>query len=252
MTTATALYVSNPLTLNGGEKVWLDKSDGTLTGGCTTQNIADLFKGTKGADIASATTTDIGAATGIFVHVTGTTTITGLGTVAAGALRVVRFAGALTLTHDGTSLILPRGANILTAANDCAIFESEGSGNWRCVAYQRANGQPLSNAVTAISSSSGTLTLDCSLGDYFTTTLTENVSTLTITNAPPAGSGRTIMLRITQHASSPKTFAWPSSFKWAGGSSGTISSTNSAVDVLAITSFDQGTRWEVTLAKAFA
>jgi len=140
MTTATALYASTPLTLNGAEKVWLDKSDGLVTGGCTSQNIADLFKGTKGANIASAGTTDIGAATGMFVHITGTTTITALGTVAAGVTRFVVFDGALTLTHNGSSLILPTAASIVTVANDAALFVSEGSGNWRCLAYWRSSG----------------------------------------------------------------------------------------------------------------
>lgn len=95
----------------------------------------------KGSDIASATTTDIGAATGNFVHITGTTAITGLGTIQAGTRRIVRFDGILTLTHNATSLILPTGANITTAANDVATFVSEGSGNWRCVEYMRSNGQ---------------------------------------------------------------------------------------------------------------
>jgi len=94
----------------------------------------------KGADIASAATTDIGAATGNFVHVTGTVTITALGTVQAGTIRVVRFAGALILTHNATSLILPSAANITTVADDVGVFISEGSGNWRCVLYQRASG----------------------------------------------------------------------------------------------------------------
>lgn len=80
----------------------------------------------KGLDIASAATTDIGAATGNFVHVTGTTTITGFGTVAAGARRLVVFDGALALTHNATSLILPTGANITTAAGDAALCVSEG------------------------------------------------------------------------------------------------------------------------------
>jgi hypothetical protein len=97
----------------------------------------------KGADIASATTTDIGAATGEFVDVTGTTTITGLGTIAAGIERTVRFTGALTLTHNGTSLLLPGAANITTAANDRALFRSLGSGNWLCIAYVRADGSPV-------------------------------------------------------------------------------------------------------------
>lgn len=109
----------------------------------TTQALANLFKGTKGADIASAATTSIGAATGMFVHVTGTTTITSFGTGTAGWLRVVRFAGILTLTHNATSLILPTAANITTAANDIGVFVSEGSSNWRCVGYLRANGMPL-------------------------------------------------------------------------------------------------------------
>lgn len=90
--------------------------------------------------IASAATTDIGAATANSISVTGTTTITGLGTIPSGALRRVVFAGALTLTHSGTALILPGGANITTAAGDVAWFESMGSGNWRCVGYHKASG----------------------------------------------------------------------------------------------------------------
>lgn len=101
----------------------------------------------KGSDIASATTTDIGAATGNFVDVTGTTTITGLGTVQAGVRRVVRFTGILTLTHHATSLILPTGANITTAAGDTAEFFSLGSGNWVCASYQRKSGQPLAGGL---------------------------------------------------------------------------------------------------------
>lgn len=97
----------------------------------------------KGADIASAATTDIGAATGNLVHITGTTTITALGTVQAGTRRKVVFDGALLLTHHATSLILPTGANITTAAGDTAEFISEGSGNWRCTGYLRASGEPL-------------------------------------------------------------------------------------------------------------
>jgi hypothetical protein len=91
-------------------------------------------------DVASATTTDIGAAASQNVRVTGTTTITGLGTVAAGTFRRVRFADALTLTYNATSLILPGAANITTAAGDIAEFISEGSGNWRCVDFTPASG----------------------------------------------------------------------------------------------------------------
>lgn len=95
---------------------------------------------TKGADIASATTTDVGAVAGVMHDITGTTTITGLGTVSAGIWKILKFEGALTLTHNATSLILPGQANITTADGDIGVFISEGSGNWRCVSYFKASG----------------------------------------------------------------------------------------------------------------
>ena len=119
------------------QTVLLKKTGGALSG---------ALNEAKGADIASATTTDIGAATGNYVVVTGTTTITGLGTVQAGTRRVVKFSGILTLTHNATSLILPTGANITTAADDTATFISLGSGNWVCTSYQRKDGTALAAA----------------------------------------------------------------------------------------------------------
>ena len=90
----------------------------------------------KGSDIASAATTDLGAVEGLLHDITGTTTITGFGTVRDGIWKIIKFEGALTLTHNSTSLILPGAANITTADGDIAIMFSEGSGNWRCVDYQ--------------------------------------------------------------------------------------------------------------------
>lgn len=149
MTTATALYNSIPLTPVGTERMAADRASDGVTGGMLSQAIADLFKGTKGADIASAATTDIGAATGMFIHVTGTTTITALGTATAGITRLVTFDGALLLTYNATSLILPTSANITTVAGDSALFVSEGSGNWRCLGYWRRDGTSVGGAAIA-------------------------------------------------------------------------------------------------------
>jgi hypothetical protein len=90
------------------------------------------------ATVASAATTDIGAATSQNVTVTGTTTITSFGTVAAGTFRRVVFSGVLTLTHNATSLILPQGGNVVTAAGESLEAVSLGSGNWRVTSYQRS------------------------------------------------------------------------------------------------------------------
>lgn len=101
------------------------------------------------ATVASAGTMDIGAQTSNNISVTGTTAITAFSSYAAGAKRTLTFAGALVLTHNGTSLILPTGANITTAAGDVAEFVSLGSGNWRCIRYLRADGSALAGVTKA-------------------------------------------------------------------------------------------------------
>lgn len=93
----------------------------------------------KGADVASAAALAIGA-DGNYFDVTGTTTITSIASKQAGTLIFLQFDGALTLTHNATTLALPGNANITTAAGDHAIMLSEGSGNWRCVSYIKDDG----------------------------------------------------------------------------------------------------------------
>jgi hypothetical protein len=108
------------------------------------------------------------------------------------------------------------------------------------------------STVSTLTNSSGTVNVDCLLGDYFTLTLGANVTNLTFSNLPGAGRGISLMIQITQDPATPRTFAWPSSFKWPGGSAPTISSAVNKVDVLGITSFDNGTTWRATLNKDFA
>lgn len=166
----------------------------------------------KGADIASATTTDIGAATGNCVDVTGTVTITGLGTIQAGTVRLVRFTGALTLTHNATSLILPGSANITTANGDVAGFESLGSGNWKCLFYQRQNG-------TAISSSFPTHSrIEMNVMQASTTTITVGPGNLEVNGTAISKTSNT-------------TLTISTAGDWAGGSSLRAANTTAYVGV---------------------
>ncbi len=129
------------------------------TGGFTGGTLTSALNEAPAATIASASTVNIGAAAANTVSITGTTTITAFDSIADGAVRRLVFAGALTLTHNGTSLILPGSANITTAAGDSADFLSLGSGNWRCVKYHRANGTPISAGGIAQNSQSTAYTL---------------------------------------------------------------------------------------------
>lgn len=153
---------------DGGNKPTGDIDWGTY--GIT--NLGELSSATE-ASVASATTTNVLGQDAIFVSVTGTTTITSLGT-GTKTLKIVRFTGALTLTHNATSLILPGGANITTAAGDTMIVVSDGSSNARVVSYQNAAARPKRASFIAsnssdqsVSSGSATLvTWDTEVYDY--------------------------------------------------------------------------------------
>lgn len=161
------------------------------TGAITAIAAHDNFS-TKGADVASAATTDIGAATGSYIHITGTTGITALGTKTAGVVRKVVFDAALTLTHNGTSLILPSGANITTAAGDTAIFVSEGGGNWKCLVFQPASGLPIvgTGKGSAIASAS---TISIGSNGFYHVTGTTAITDIDFT---VAGDGRWAILEF--------------------------------------------------------
>jgi hypothetical protein len=101
--------------------------------------------------VASATSTPIGAAASNNVTVSGVATITSFDNVTAGIIRYVTFSGILTLTYNATSMQLPGAANITTAAGDVGIFQSLGSGNWKCLVYQRADGTAIAGTETVAS-----------------------------------------------------------------------------------------------------
>src|SRR6185369_8064303 len=114
--------------------------------------------GGAAATIASATTTDLGSVPQSYVTVSGTVTITAFGSSApTGTIHVVKFSGALLLTHNATSLILPGAANITTVAGDMLFAVHEGSGNWRVLLYQRANASPFAGGVNLVSSPNVTM-----------------------------------------------------------------------------------------------
>lgn len=114
--------------------------------------------------------------------------------------------------------------------------------------------QPINprSRLAALSISSGAVVIDCSLGNYFTLALTENVTSITFTNTPPTGYAQSIWVRIKQDATGGRTVALPSSFKASTGSASSVTNGANTYTLLAATTVDQGTRWEYTLQGAAA
>ena len=113
--------------------------------GFTGGTLASALNEAPAVTLASASTVDIGAAAANTVNITGTTSITGFDSIAAGAVRRLVFSASLVLTYNATSMILPTEGNIATAAGDSAEMLSLGGGNWRCIDYQRFSGAALSD-----------------------------------------------------------------------------------------------------------
>jgi hypothetical protein len=112
----------------------LDLSNGT----------GDLRKGA--ATMVANSTVDLGSAPMGKVAILGSATINSFG-AGRHLERLVRFVdGGATLVHNAASLDLPGGANIVIRAGDRLHVASDGSGNWRVHAFQRADGSALVGA----------------------------------------------------------------------------------------------------------
>lgn len=261
-TADTALQPNAPITGATKTKITYD-ADGLVTAG-SDATTADISDSTNKRYVTDAQLTVIGNTSN--VNSGDQTTITGNAGTAT-ALATSRnidgqaFNGTANITviapgtHAATSKTAPVDADEIPLVDSAAsnVLKKLTWANLKATlkTYFDALYAPNRNTVTAVTASSGTVTLDYALGEYFTHTLTANVTTLAFSNLPGSGKGATIMLRITQDTT-PRTFAWPASFKWAGGSAGAVSTGSGAIDLLAITTFDNGTTWRATLAKAFA
>lgn len=94
----------------------------------------------EGAAVASAATINLNTATGLWLHITGTTGISTM-TLTAG-WRLLVFDAAVTLTHS-SNLLLPGSADITTVAGDSCLVVGEGGGVTRMVAYWCGDGKTL-------------------------------------------------------------------------------------------------------------
>lgn len=154
--------------------------------------------------------------------------------------------GATYGRKDGVWATIPGGGDVSGPA---------GATNERIAVFNGATGKLIKdggktiaeaiagrNVVTNVSSSAGTLTLDAALGDYFKSTLTENV-TVAISNALPAC---TLGLWLTQDTTA-RTVTWPASFNWGEGVSAPAMPTASgAVLFVVATTNDAGGTYDAS------
>lgn len=141
-------------------------------------------------------------------------------------------------------------------ANTLGLFFATDTGElsaWDGVSWVEdiaGGGSSGKEVLTALTNSSGTVTVDCSLGRSFTITLDANVTTLTLSNLAGAGFATEIEIEIKQDSTGGFTFALPASFKALGGSDTAIASAANAVTVLSAKTFDNGTTWRYAMQES--
>ena len=123
----------------------------------------------KGADIAPSGGTLTLGTDGNYFDVTGTAGVSTMTALAIGTVIKLHFDAALTLSHGASTIVLPGGVDITTAANDEAEFvQISATPTWECTSYTRASGLPVrsrgdfgiacSDESTAITTGTGKVT----------------------------------------------------------------------------------------------
>ena len=116
-----------------------------------------------------------------------------------------------------------------------------------------AYGKGISEEAVTVTQGSGTVTLDLAQGNFFEFTLTENVTGWTFSNLASSGTASSWIIKITQHASSAKTVAYPAGVKWAGGTDHVMSTATGSIDIVSMFTIDGGTTiYANIVGKAFA
>ena len=231
---------------------------GTLTGvDLTTAVTGVLPTANGGTNLSSFTANGAVYATSTSALTTGTLPVAsgGTGTTTSTGTGSVVLSTSPTFT---TSIITPLVNGGTTASSTLTIQSTSGTGTSDAIIFKTASQAEAgrfttklfleavySDKVVALGNSGTAATIDLTLGNVFTATLTGNCTfTLSNSNAN-SNRGSSFTLILTNDATPNRTVAWAGgSFKFPGGAA-TLSRTTTAnaVDVWVFFTPDNGTTW---------
>ncbi len=162
--------------------------------------------------------------------------------------------GSITIPDGETRLVHQRGTTVqvigTVGLENGALLKSgqvpvTGDQNWADNQIDRVEFKDYSFTTTSPSSAAGTLILDMENGNYFDVTLTENVTTLTLSNPPASGKAGTIIFIASQDAGGGNVITWPGSVIWEQDTGGSPDQTTSgnAIDIYMLLTVDAGVTW---------
>lgn len=172
--------------------------------------------------------------------------ITGFGTSANNSItRAITIATAGKLTFGGTD-----GDSIVDEAASHSVTITKWTTKRVTVKDVGAGSDTSYVASGSIASASGVLVADLSAHSNFTTTLTEDVTTVTVSNLQ-SGKANFFTMQIKQDGTGGWTWANPASWKFPGGVAYAPTPGPAAVDLIQGVTYDAGTTWLITYAKTY-
>lgn len=163
--------------------------------------------------LASASSVDLCSTSRNYLTISGTTSITSFGsTCPAGVVKLVTFSGALTLTYNATSLIIPGAQSVSpTSAGDQATLISLGGGNWQVASYTPSSGSALVNPAVDVGSMLMTFAISPPSSKYMfafgqtisRTTYSSLLTTVTISESVTRTSGSPTLTGFTDTTQIP-------------------------------------------------
>jgi hypothetical protein len=191
-------------------------SDDTVTNAKLANMAAATFKG-RAAGAGTGDPTDLTAAQAKTALAISASDVSGLGALAA-------------LDQIGS-------AQIAVGALDGTAIDMQGQ------LLRRPEIRDYAETTATPAVSGGSLTLDLEAANVFVVTLTENVSTMTLSNPPSSTKAGSVTLMLKQDAVGNRTVSWPAAAKWPGGTAPVVSTAANAVDLFAFFTTDGGTTW---------
>lgn len=91
----------------------------------------------------------------------------------------------------------------------------------------------------------GSITFTLSTSNAYEVELTSNITSITLSNAPPTGQYGELIIKFIQDGTGSRTVAgWPASVKWPSGAAPVITTTaTTGVDIVTLKTWDGGTTW---------
>ena len=102
--------------------------------------------------------------------------------------------------------------------------------------------------------SSGAVTFDLTTGNSFDVSLTENITSITISNPPATGTKGIFEVTFVQDATGSRTVTgWPASVEWPSGTAPTITTTaTTGTDDVTLRTHDGGTTWRGNFSQDYS